>query len=468
MTSKKIDIALQNGAVPQASISDSVSQSVDNSAIKPKQTAPMLIASLLMVAYLFSFLDRQILILMIEPIQRDLQLSDTMFSLLHGTAFALFYAIMGLFMGRLVDSYSRTNIITFSIILWSATTALCGVAKNFTQLFIARMFVGVGEAGLSPATYSLVSDLFTPAKRAKAFAVYSMGIYFGTGIAFIVGGKLTAWLETIPPVDVPFFGLLYSWQITFFLIGLPGILLAIIIKLVIREPSRGVLDSSKNVNKPKASSSFADFRRHYLKNWQAYGGHNLGYALHMMYSYSLLAWLPAFYLRHHNWTISEIGMSIGPLFIICGSLGCITGSAFSEYLVKRGISDAQLRISAIGFVCLMIAGITAVSLENAQLSLIAVGIAIFFIGFPSGLSAASLQTITPANFRGQAGAVFLLICNVLGLGIGPIMVALITEQFFGDKMMIGSSLLVTSLILMPLATILLWRARNRFNVSAAA
>ena len=165
----------------------------------PVSLRPMLAAVLFMLAYLVSFLDRQILVLMIEPIQRDLNLTDTTFSLLHGTAFAFFYTIVGLFMGRIVDNHRRIHVIGWSIALWSLATAFCGLAKNFTTLFVARMAVGIGEAGLTPGVFSAMSDLFRPKERARAFGIYAMGIYLAPGRRFWWGASLSnGWSESRP------------------------------------------------------------------------------------------------------------------------------------------------------------------------------------------------------------------------------------------------------------------------------
>ena len=420
-----------------------------------------------MLAYCLSFLDRQILVLMIEPIQRDLNISDTMFSLLHGASFALFYTITGLFLGKIVDTKSRVKIIAFSVFLWSLATAVSGISRSFFQLFLARVFVGVGEAGLSPATYSLLGDLFDAKKRSLAIAIYGAGIYLGTGLAFLLGGKLVGYLSGLPPTDLPFFGEIYSWQIAFFIFAAPGIFLSILFYFFVAEPVRGGQENTAILSAPAkeaAPVSFREFFRHYRANLKPYLGHNLGYGLHMMFSYSFLAWVPAMLMRVHVLEIGEVGLYIGLSLLICGPAGSFSGAALSNYFAKRGVSDSQLRISAIGSLLLGLFGALSAGLDNTQVSIAAAAAAIFFMGLPAGLNGATLQTITPPHFRGQAGASFLLIGNILGLGFGPLLVALLTDYVFSDQSMVHYSLQVFALTTMPLSAILLWRVRSYFAI----
>lgn len=191
-----------------------------------------------MLAYIFSFVDRQILALMIEPIKQDLQLSDTQFSLLHGLAFSLFYAFMGIPIALLADRYSRPKIIAIGVAFWSLATAACGLSRNFAQMFLARIGVGVGEAALSPATYSMLSDMFPRDKLGRAVGIYSIGSFIGGGMAFLIGGYVINLLKSVDTVLVPGIGAMRPWQVTFFIVGLPGLLVALLILLTVRDPHR--------------------------------------------------------------------------------------------------------------------------------------------------------------------------------------------------------------------------------------
>ncbi|MHC8350073.1 MFS transporter [Pseudomonas sp. RT4P38] len=212
-----------------------------------------------MLAYIFSFIDRQILALMIEPIKHDMQLSDTQFSLLHGLAFFLFYALP---IALLADKFSRPKIIAIAIAIgiafWSLATALCGVSKNFLQMFMARIGVGIGEAALSPATYSMLSDMFPREKLGRAVAIYSIGSFIGGGVAFLIGGYVIDLLKNLDSVAVPLLGEMRPWQVTFFLVGLPGVLVVLLIALTVRDPARkGLkLDAAGKVHAPRMKQAF--------------------------------------------------------------------------------------------------------------------------------------------------------------------------------------------------------------------
>jgi MFS family permease len=195
------------------------------------------VVGVLTFVYIFSFIDRQILNLLVRPIRRDLGISDTQMSLLMGLSFAVFYTLFGIPLGRLADSKSRRTIIAGGFALWSLFTAGCGLARNFGQMLLLRMGVGVGEAALSPAAYSIITDYFPPQRRATAISVYSMGIYLGSGLAFIIGGTVAGLASQQELWQVPLVGATRPWQVVFFLVGLPGILLSLLLYTV-REPLR--------------------------------------------------------------------------------------------------------------------------------------------------------------------------------------------------------------------------------------
>lgn len=245
-----------------------------------------------MLAYIFSFVDRQILALMIEPIKRDLQLSDTQFSLLHGLAFSLFYAFMGIPIALLADRYSRPRIIAIGVAFWSLATAACGLSKNFGQMFLARIGVGVGEAALSPATYSMLSDMFPRHKLGRAVGIYSIGSFIGGGLAFLIGGYVIDLLKSVDSVRLPGVGELRPWQVTFFIVGLPGVLVALLILLTVRDPQRKGLrhDADGRVQKPTAGALFRFLGRHR----GTFCCHYLGFSFYAMILFCLLGWTPAF------------------------------------------------------------------------------------------------------------------------------------------------------------------------------
>ncbi|AMN47697.1 hypothetical protein ACG33_11415 [Steroidobacter denitrificans] len=419
---------------------------------------------LLMSAYLLSFFDRQILILMIEPISRDLHLSDTHFGLLYGFAFALFYTFLGLVFGRFIDIFSRTRVLATAIVLWSAATAACGLANTFGELFVARMLVGIGEAGLAPAAYSLIADLFKPKQRARAFAVYGSGIYLGSGLAFVLGGRLVEFLETLPPLDVALFGTMQGWQLTFMIAGAPGVILGLVIAFT-REPQRGRFDQSTKIVQNHAIGTYLNaLVSNYKGRWCAYATHHFGFALHTGFGYAILSWMPVFYMRCHNWSIADIGLAMGLMLLICGPLGAFIGGTVTDGFIRRGVRDAHLRYSAIVCVIQACAIAVAILAKDIMISFVGTSAAILALGFTVGPAGAALQTITPAALRGQAGAFYTFIANLLGLSLIPLFVALITEYVYRDPLMVGRSLMSVGFVAMSLAGIVLWSGKHFFKV----
>ena len=250
---------------------------------------------LLTILYMFSFLDRTIIVLLIEPIKADLGLSDTQLSLLYGFAFALFYTLLGIPIARMADRRNRRTIIMWGVAIWSVMTAICGIARNFGQLFIARMGVGVGEAALSPAAYSLISDSFPPNERARAMSVYTMGLYLGVGLALVLGGVVIEWVASIGTVVLPIFGEIRAWQATFMAVGLPGLLLAGLM-MTVREPLRRELGSSQ-VGKEVDQVSLREATAWFAKRWRFYFVFYGAMSCLVLYSYAPVSYT---HLRAHE------------------------------------------------------------------------------------------------------------------------------------------------------------------------
>ncbi|MFD2580114.1 MFS transporter [Novosphingobium colocasiae] len=266
------------------------------------------------MAYTFSYLDRQSLTLLVGPIKASLDISDTHLSLLHGFAFAIFYSILGLPIGRLVDSRKRTRIVAIGIVVWSVMTAACGLARNFTHLFLARVGVGAGEAALSPAAYSLISDSFPARRLPLALSIYNCAIYLGAGLATIIGGAI---ISAMPATTVPVIGHLEPWQAVFIVIGLPGVLVAALV-LTLREPRRTRV-------KAGAVNGFADTRRYFFAHLRTYGLLMLAASMLTLVWNAPLAWYPTYLMRVFGWTTAEVGSRFGTVILISGVCGVLSG-----------------------------------------------------------------------------------------------------------------------------------------------
>jgi MFS family permease len=278
------------------------------------------VVGLLTLANISSFLDRQILALLVVPIKRDLHLSDTKVSLLMGLSFALFYTVFGIILSRLADSSNRRNIIIAGIAVWSLFTALCSGVKNYSQFFLARMGVGIGEATLSPSAYSIISDYFPKRKLGMALSVFSMGIFLGSGIALAIGSGIISSLPTEGKIIVPLFGEIYHWQKLFLLIGLPGIAISLLM-LTIKEPVRkGVLHID---GVPKQKLSLREALKIVFTYRKTFLSICIGTAFTAIVTYACTAWVPTYFFRTFDWPIPKAGFVFGLVLLsgsICGVL----------------------------------------------------------------------------------------------------------------------------------------------------
>ncbi|PTQ13585.1 MFS transporter [Sphingomonas oleivorans] len=415
-----------------------------------------------MVAYIFSFIDRQILSLLIAPIQADLNIRDTEFALLHGLAFSIFYATAGLPIAGLADRMSRPFIISVGIAVWSAATMLCGLAGSFLHLFAARVGVGAGEAALSPATYSLISDLFPRERLGRAIAVYSLGSFAGAGIAFIVGSSVIA---AVGASDAWAIGglMLKPWQLTFLLVGLPGLFLALIVAATVRDPRRAALGASSLADAPPFSAVLRTLWQHRA----IFGPHMLGYSLAAMSLFTLLGWSPAFLMRGFAMAPQQAGYVLGAIAVVAGGGGVLASGTLMDWLAARGRSDAPFLTGVIGAIGVVPAIILMASTDSAASAAVFLGVALFFASFPMPPSSALMQIVPPRPMRSRVSAIFLF-CNSLGgLTIGSVLVGALNDHIFGPRNM-GLSLAIVIGGAAALAAIILSRGMRPFRQFMAA
>jgi MFS family permease len=409
---------------------------------------------ILLLAYTFSFIDRQILSLLVEPMKRDLDISDTQMSLLQGLSFALFYTIMGLPLGRLADSKSRRGLIAGSIFVWSLMTVACGLAKNYWHLFIARMGVGVGEAGLSPAAYSLIADSVDKKHLAKAISIYTMGIYLGGGLALMVGGMVIEWAAAFTTISLPMIGEIYAWQAVFLAVGLPGLLLVPFL-FTLKEPIR--------TQERTTVVPVADVVGFLKNNKKTVLFHNFGAALASVAGYGTLAWAPSYLIRVHGMSGSEVGFAFGLIVLIFGAGGVITGGIIADKLLKAGQTDAKMRVAMWAMIIGIVPTIIYPLMSDLTMVLIFLAISTFFTNFIMGLGPAAIQEVVPNTMRGQFSALYLFIVNLIGLGLGPTLVALSTDYIFGSPLDVGYSLLFVTCTAMAGSALLLGRCLPHYR-----
>ena len=411
------------------------------------------VVGVLTLAYIFSFIDRQILSLMVGPIQKDLGIGEKQMSLLMGASFAVFYTLFGIPLGRLADTRSRRAIVSVGIAVWSVMTAGCGLATTFWQLAVMRMGVGVGEASLSPSAYSLISDYFRPEQRSTAMSVYSMGIYIGSGLAFILGGFIMQLASGTESTVLPWIGPVRSWQLVFFLVGLPGLLVSLLL-LTVREPVRKGARLKTDGLAAEAPTSRAVWS--YIgMNYVTFLCLTLGTGLIALYGYGSYSWIPAMLIRRYGWSQATTGLVFGIIVGVSGTLGIVSGGRLADWLRQKGYVDANLRIAlwaaiaGLPFVLLFPLAPTA---AGAAALLVPVA---FFMSMPFGVAPAAIQQMMPNTMRAQATAFYLFVINLVGIGLGPTIVAALTEDVFRDKQAVHLSLLVVGGVSYTLAIILL-------------
>lgn len=355
--------------------------------------------------YAFNFIDRQILVILQEPIKADLGLSDTQLGLLTGFAFAIFYVTLGIPIARWADKSNRKNIVSVALVVWSGMTAISGMAQNFIHLLLARIGVGVGEAGGSPPSHSIISDYYPPEKRATALSIYSTGVYIGIFLGFLIGGII---------------GQQYGWRMAFWALGIPGILYAFVVFFTIREPIKGMSDAH-----PPTTYSFTDSLR-ILFSKKTFVFVSFATGFHTFVNYGMGNWFPPFLARMHGLDTMTIGIWMALSAGIGGGIGTFTGG----YLADR-LRHKDLRwycwISVLSNVLLIIP--LGILFFHANTNLV-IGVTFLtnFLGaLYLGPSIAISHSLVNANMRAMASAILFFILNIIGLGLGPLTIGALSD-----------------------------------------
>ena len=403
---------------------------------------------------MINFLDRGIISLLVPSIKADLQLTDFQMSLLMGFAFIMFYVFLGLPVARYADVGVRRTIVGVGIGLWSLATALCGFAHTFWQFFAARVGTGVGESCGGPATYSMLADLFPPQKLPRAIAVMSFGFMAGTGLSLIIGGAIVQYLTGLGPQVFPIVGLLKPWQMTFLLVGLPGLVVSAML-WTLPEPVRRGRETATG-ERPQ-SIPLRTVIRFLYDNRSVYGTMLLGLAFSTTLSIGTLNWGPAFYGRTYGWSMAQVGLITGFVILVVWPPGAMFGSWLAERWHRQGKHDANLRV-VLWTICLLIPGQIAFPLMPRPEYAIAISAVNGFIAaWLLGPQNAAVQVITPNAMRGQFSALVIFIINVLGYGLGPTLIATITDKVFGNEADLRYAMSTAAAVLGPLAAFTIWR-----------
>lgn len=406
--------------------------------------------------YWLSILDRFIISLMIDPIKRDLGISDMQFGLLHGTAFMFAFAFFGLLAGALADRFNRRWIIFYCVTIWSLASAACGMAHNFWQLLLARLGVGVGEAGLNPAATSMIADFFPRERLTTAMAVFAMGSTIGSGCAYLLGGKIVDWVANMDSIVIPLVGQIHSWQAVFYIVGIPGAFLSLLI-FTVPEPLRRGQDVAQRQMSfwQNAFGAYGNLFKFIRSHRRFFLCHYTGFGIAMIVVVGAGTWYPAHMARTFGWSASQIGLVLGLSLAIPGVIGNLLSGYCVDAMYRRGYRDAQMRWYA---GCLIVAipiGLFAMTSNNPWAF---VGALCVFVAMVSALptcAGAALNIVTPNELRGTGYAFFALVTGTLGAGLGPVFIAGVSDHLFTGGTSIGRAIAALIAVCFPIAAVML-------------
>lgn len=410
--------------------------------------------TVLTLGYTVSFVDRTILSLLIDPIKADLGLSDTQIALLQGLAFGLFYTVMGMPLGWLVDRTSRRRVVAIGVTTWCLATAVCGLAGNFWHLFIARMGVGAGEASLSPAAISMIGDSFPPERRAFPISVYSMASSVGAGLALMVGGTVIQLISAQPRFALPLLGEVAPWQATFIIVGLAGLVVVVLLAFVTEPVRREVL-----VREESGSGLIPHLNRHRGFHLRHLGG----MALYCVLIYGVLSWMPAYFVRTFGWTPGQVGLRYGLVVTLFGGSGLAGAGWLASHLAIRGMRAASLKITGWSILIVTPLLVAACLAPDGWTALFILAPAMIAFTASGGLAVSALCEAAPGNLRGRTAALYYFVLGMVGLTVGPVSVALITEHVFGNPNALGPAIALTACVLGPIAGLLVLSAIKPFG-----
>ncbi len=409
--------------------------------------------AVLLILIVLSTLDRQIIALQVAPMKVALHLSDTQIGLLQGFAFGLCYAVAGLPIGWAVDRFSRRRIAYLGVMVWSLASAACGLAGNFWQLFAARTLVGAGEASVNPTAVSLIGDLFPRDRLGAPMGVYAAGIYLGSGVALAVGGLVVAAFAGAPFVSFVLLGNVAPWQAVFLVTGLPGVVLAFTAFLM-RDP-RPARTAGRRPE-PRSDGMVRFSRAHAALLFHTF----VGFGLASFVFYALAAWTPAFLARLFGLPPGRVGWMWGLVVAATGIIGSLGGGAIIDRAYRGGLRDACLVVPAIGALLAwpFVAGAYFMPGPWPMLAMLAIGLVLFGMIGPG--SYAAWARIAPPLLRGRLTAGFTLVTGLLGSGLGPLTVALVTDRVFHNEAKVGMSIAIVVSLALPVVALLLFTGRG--------
>lgn len=416
-------------------------------------------AAVLAVVQMCATLNNGVTTLLVEPVKRDLQLTDLEMSYLLGFSAVLFYALIGIPAARLVDRHNRKWLMMASIAIWSAATAACGLAMTFWQFFAARFGIGAGESISGPLSYSLLADNFAPDKLPRGIAIYNVGMQGGNALSMLLGSALIVLFAATPIIHVPVIGEVRDWQMVFIMTGLVGLPVMALV-LSIKEPKRkrfaSISAPEQAVGAKPQGASLRQVLAYLLRNWRIYGPMFLGLCLTSIHMMGVGAWMASFYTRTYGWEPAQIGLYSGIISLSLAGPALYGAVWFNEYLRKKGYADANLRLMALGLTIAAPIMIAAPLMPSPWLALALFGLgpALMLVAAPSLNTA--LQIITPNEMRGQMTAIYLFIVLAISQAIGPTFFAFLTQVVFGDEAQLRYAIASSAAVIFPATALSYW------------
>jgi MFS family permease len=414
------------------------SASAPQTAKLPQTRYAWYVAVVFALFFALSFTDRQIVGVLVEPMKASLMLSDVQIGLIGGLSFALFFVSFGLPIGRLADSYNRKRIIVAGILIWSAATILCCWATGFWELLVLRMGVGLGEAALAPCAYSILADIFPRNRLGTALSICTMAGSLGMGLAYSGGATLLHWATAAADangtVALPLLGDLAPWRLVFLGVGVPGIVLSVFL-FSVKEPLR-------SVSHGRAAVPVSQVIAYVQSNWRTFVLHNVGMGFISITGYTASFWDIAFLSRTYQWPAAESGRVYGMIAMVASILGALVGGSTSDWLTRRRGRDAKLLVLAVTAAVCIPVRILYPLMPSRELAIGVAFIAVALVAVPYGVAAAALQIMVPSRMRGQLTAVYFFVQSLIGLGVGPTLVGLLTDHLFHDPQMLRYSLVI--------------------------
>lgn len=413
---------------------------------------------LFLACFAFSYLDRQIMSILVEPLKATLHISDIQIGILQGFSFTLCYATAGVIISRMVDSANRVRLITVCVAIWACSTMLCATAGSYTELLIWRGGTAIAEAALSPAVLSLFADMFIASRLTRATGIFMLGPYIGSGLALTGGGMLLGWL-TREMGHMPGLAAMHPWQWVFLIVGLPGILLSILVFFTVSEPARRNHQASQT-SVEKGTPAFRDVLNELLVKNRFCLPFYFAYTCLIMLFYSLTAWFPTVMMRHFTLTAGYVGQITGPVYMCAGVVGVLLAGKLVRAALPANLLRDSLKVSACACGLLIIFSVLA-SCMPFSAAIIFYAITLFCASITMALAPIPLQIAIPNRMRGRAISLLVFMTNLLGGGIGPFLVGYLSQKFHGIDNALGLGLAIVSVSAATAATLFYTLAMKR-------